>query len=119
MHPYQKLTVWHRAHTWARTCYLTTDPLRDFPLRSQIRRAAISVVSNIVEGASSGSQPAFRRFVSIALASAAEVDYQLLFCADLALMPADAVQSLRDELAHICRMLQGLHRALNRKIADP
>jgi len=90
------------------------EPLRDFPLRSQVRRASSSIVANIVEGASSQSQPEFSRFLGIAIASGNEADYHLLFCVDAGLLSPKIVAPLRSELREVNLMLQGLRKAVRR-----
>lgn len=66
MQDYRKLRVWQKAHTltletYAAAAYLKAPPA--WPLRTQLRRASISVPSNIAEGAGRGSDADFRRFL--------------------------------------------------------
>ena len=114
MYPFEKLGTWRRAHRFAINCYRAVEPLRDLPLRSQVRRASSSIVANIVEGASSQSQPEFSRFLGIAIASGNEADYHLLFCVDAGLLAPEIVAPLRSELREINLMLQGLRKAVRR-----
>ena len=112
MYPYQKLETWRRAHKFALSCYHAAEPIRVFAMRSQLRRAACSTVANLVEGASSQSDREFGRFLGIAIASANEADYHLLFCTDVGLLPHEVTSPLRDELREITRMLQGLRKTV-------
>ncbi|MGH8637973.1 MAG: four helix bundle protein, partial [Burkholderiales bacterium] len=79
MQDYRKLHVWQKAHILALDMYadsaihLTTP--RAWPLRDQMHRAAISIPSNIAEGAGRGSNPDFRRFLFIGLGSTNELEY--------------------------------------------
>jgi four helix bundle protein len=81
---------------------------RDFALRDQIRRAAISVMSNIAEGFERYSRPEFGQFLSIARGSAAEVRSQLYLARELGYIQELDFQQLRDLTARISRMLASL-----------
>lgn len=86
MQNYKNLRVWEDAHALVLEIYNAT---RSFPnderygLTSQIRRAAVSIPSNIAEGTGRGSDADFARFVQFAVGSISEVDYQLLLARDL------------------------------------
>lgn len=78
---FQDLTVWQKSMDLAEIIYkLTTDlpPEEKFGLSSQLRRAAVSIPSNIAEGSKRGSRADFRQFCIVALGSAAEIEAQLL-----------------------------------------
>lgn len=80
------LKVFAMADALARAVYEWTVQLpseEKYTLVSQLRRSALSVPSNLVEGCSRESQADFRRFVEIALGSAMELRYQLMFAADV------------------------------------
>jgi four helix bundle protein len=77
-------------------------------LRDQIRRAAISIPSNIAEGAGRSSDPDFRRFLFHSLGSANELEYDLLLARDLGLLPIPLHEKRGREIAEIRRMLSGL-----------
>lgn len=68
-------------------------------------RAAISVPSNIAEGAGRGSDPDFRRFLWHALGSCNELEYDLLLARDLALLTAESYSGLIGQLEEVRRML--------------
>ena len=77
---FEDLIVWQKAHALAINIYQLTsnEPFsRDFGLKNQIQRAAVSVMSNIAEGFERYSRPEFRQFLSIARGSIAEVRSQL------------------------------------------
>jgi four helix bundle protein len=86
-----------------------------YGLTSQIRRAAVSIGSNIAEGSARGTNKDFARFVLIALGSAAEVKCQLLFAKELNFVNKDEEQSIIEKVHQIARMLKGLRNSLNRK----
>ena len=83
---YKDLIVWQRAMDIAKGVYkiaklLPKDEL--FVLSSQMRRAAISIPSNIAEGQARNSSKEFRNFLSVAKGSAAELETQLLLCVEI------------------------------------
>jgi four helix bundle protein len=110
MQDYKKLKVWEKAHAFTVVVYKTT---RAFPrdeiygLTSQIRRCAVSVPSNIVEGCGRGSNPELVKFLHYALGSANELEYQLLLSRDLGYVSAEAHVPLAAVL-EIKRMLAAL-----------
>jgi four helix bundle protein len=107
------LLVWQEAMRLVRMCYESTQDMPSgerFGLTSQIRRAAVSVPSNIAEGAARGSIPEFRRFLLIARASLAELDTLLWLAKDLGMVP---------RLAPIRAQLETVFAKLNGLIASP
>jgi len=115
MKDFRKLKVWEMAHKFALSLYRET---RSFPLAeqngitSQIRRAAISIPSNIAEGCGRNSDAELRRFCEIAMGSASEVEYQLMLCRDLNLLSEDRHHWLESELIDCKRMLNSFIRTL-------
>jgi four helix bundle protein len=103
----QNLKIWHRGRGFVSSIYTAS---RSFPtderygLTSQLRRAAVSVVANIAEGAGRDSDREFARFLRIALGSAAEVETLLVVGFDLGLLEKTTFQKLSDELDEIRRM---------------
>jgi len=93
MRSYENLKVWQKSHALCLEVYRIT---KDFPkaetygLRQQIRNAAASVPSNIVEGCGKPTDPDLLRYVGIAMGSVTEVHYQLLLARDLGYLDADA-----------------------------
>ena len=115
MGDYKKLKVWVKADEFVLAVYRATE---DFPvaerygLRSQIRRSAVSVPSNLAEGAGRGTDPQFRQFTRNALGSANEVEYQLSLAQRLGFLPVDKGKELTAEANEIRRMLAALlHKA--------
>src|SRR5438093_12826585 len=77
MHKYRSMIVWQRSHDLVLTALRDTDKAyhpRSRPLFDQLRRAAISVECNLVEGYALGTAPLFRRHLRIAIGSAAETE---------------------------------------------
>lgn len=115
---YRDLQVWRGALDLAEAIYETTAhwPREErFGLVSQIRRAAVSVASNIAEGAARRSTGEFLQFIGMARGSLAEADTQLLLAQRLGYVPkADAVALLAAS-EEISRMLVALAGALSRR----
>jgi four helix bundle protein len=77
---FEEIEAWQTARELTKMIYSITDAgkiSRDFGLKDQLRRASVSVMSNIAEGFESKTQPAFIRYLAIAKASAGEVRSQL------------------------------------------
>ena len=86
MRDHKKLRVFEQADVLVEIVYRESQRFprgEEFGLRSQIRRAAISVVSNIVEGCARSSEAEYLRFLDIAYGSAKELEYQIGLCARL------------------------------------
>jgi four helix bundle protein len=111
MQNYHQLSVWRKAHAIALNVHRLTERIPregNSGLVGQLRRAALSIPSNIAEGATRGSDKDFIKFLQIALASAAEVEYQLEFAADASLIPHGEFRIRQQELTEIRKMLTGL-----------
>lgn len=118
MKTHKNLDVWQESVMFITEVY---DKTRLFPkeeiygLTQQIRRAAISIGSNISEGAARNSTKEFIRFLSISLGSHAEIELQLVVAKNLNYLSEEHFQSLFDQNAKIGKMLIGLIRSLERK----
>lgn len=88
-----------------------------FGLQSQIRRAAVSAPTNIVEGCSRDSEADYLRFLEIALGSARETQYLLGLARRLSLLAADATRPLEDQCARVIGTLINLRRSLKGRSA--
>jgi four helix bundle protein len=111
MQPYTDLKVWQRSHALVLAVYRLTAAFPSeerFGLVSQVRRAAVSVPSNIVEGSKRQGPQDYARFLNIAEGSLAEADYLLLLARDLGYVQDEAVAKLRVEADEIARMLHTL-----------
>jgi four helix bundle protein len=80
-----------------------------------LRRAAISIASNIVEGAARSSLPEYMRFLEIAYGSAKEVEYQLSIAERLGYGQSDTIRAISDQASETAKVLNGLIRALRDK----
>jgi four helix bundle protein len=111
MQDYKKLKVWEKAHAFTVVVYAITQAFpKDevYALTSQIRRCAVSVPSNIVEGCGRGSNPELVKFLHYALGSANELEYQLVLSRDLGYVSAEAHVPLAASVLEIKRMLAAL-----------
>jgi four helix bundle protein len=102
---------WQRSHALALAIYRLTDRSpRDerFGLVSQLRRAAVSVASNIAEGSKRQHPQDFARFLNMAESSAAELEYLLMLSRDLGYLSPDAAETPLAEVDEISRMLYAL-----------
>ncbi|MGI9666151.1 MAG: four helix bundle protein [Acidimicrobiia bacterium] len=116
---HHNLRIWQRSMVLARIAYDATDPFPDselYGLRSQIRRAAVSVPSNIAEGSGRGSDKEFLRFLRIAYGSACEVETQAILARDVGVGEPAAMNRLQNEVNEVRRMInttiQRIHRDL-------
>lgn len=115
---YRDLQVWRQALDWAEAIYEATAHWpRDerFGLISQIRRATVSVASNIAEGAARRSTGEFIQFVGMARGSLAEAETQLLLAQRLDYLPQSDAQALLAASSEISRMLVALTGSLVRR----
>ena len=113
MGDYRKLIVWAKADAFALEVYRATEnfPVAErYGLRSQIRRAAVSVPSNLAEGAGRGTDPQFVQFVRNALGSANEVEYQLSLAERLGFLAPAKGKELTGRANELRRMLATLLR---------
>jgi four helix bundle protein len=112
---FRNLKVWERAHTLTLDVYKATKSFpRDemYGLTSQMRRASVSIGSNIAEGACRRGDVEFARFLQMAAGSASEVEYQLLLARDLELLKSADCERLSHEVVEVKRMLASLVRKL-------
>ena len=115
MKDFRSLIVWRRAHSLVLAVYRATErfPTEErFGLTSQVRRAAVSVPTNIAEGCGRGGEKEFARFLSIAMGSASEVQYLVLLAGDLALLEATTRDGLEAQVNEVKKMLATLRGRL-------
>jgi four helix bundle protein len=106
---YRDLLVWQKSIALVTDIYRTTQdsPKHEiYGLRSQIRRAAVSIPSNIAEGQGRLTRGEFRQFLGHARGSYAELETQLIIAGNLEYLPESS--EFLDRLAELGRMLNGL-----------
>ena len=116
MADYRALKITVRARELVRETYRFAAQLpasERYGLRSQMQRAAISVGSNIAEGAGRGTNRAFCQFLRIARGSVHELEFQVLAAVDLGLAPAASAATVLDLVSQLSRMLHALIRRLS------
>jgi four helix bundle protein len=113
---YRDLRVWQEGISFAKKVYKVSQvfpPQERFGLISQMRRAAISIPSNIAEGHARIGTREYLHFLSIAMGSVAELDTQIILCRELEfLSPQDSQEMIR-QLETIGKMLRRLYQALD------
>lgn len=113
VYSFEKLDVWEKAKDFTVLMYEVTSGFPDtekFGLVSQLRRASVSVSSNIAEGSSRKSGKDQGRFYAMAYSSAVEILNQLIISSELGFIDKENYKKLRSELEHITSMLNRLHR---------
>lgn len=114
--PHKDLDVWKLSMELCRDVYKLTSRLpveERYGLTSQLRRAAVSIPSNIAEGAARSTSSEFNQFLSIAQGSLAELDTQLDLCANyLHLIDNEDVHELMEKVERVGRMITALRRSL-------
>ena len=111
MQRFTDLVVWQRSHDLVLEIYRLSHRFPEherYGVTSQLRRAAVSVPSNIAEGSKRQYPKDYARFLNIAEASLSETEYLLLLCQDLGYVTAESGTTLRQEVDEILRMLNSL-----------
>jgi four helix bundle protein len=112
---YRDLLIWQRGIELAKLVYKTTRGLPDderFGLTTQLRRAAVSVPSNIAEGQARQSTREFRHYLHIALGSLAEVDTQVVLAIGLGYMQKETGRIIFGLIIELQKMIHSLIRKL-------
>lgn len=121
MRNYRELQVWTKAHRLTLELYRIS---RDFPreetygLTNRLRRAAVSVGSNLAEGCGRRTSTELARFVRIALGSASELDYQLLLARDLGFMKEGDFTNSIAALTEVRKMLTSFLSSVEKQIVS-
>jgi four helix bundle protein len=115
MHNFKELKVWQESMRLAKVLLLVTSsfpPDEKFGLVSQMRRAGVSIPSNIAEGAGRSSDKEFARFLDIAIGSGYELETQAILALDFEYMPKEDAEELIQLITTIQRMLNGLRNTM-------
>jgi len=111
MQRFTELKVWQRGHSLVLSVYRMTTGFPNterYGLISQLRRAALSVPTNIAEGSKRVSRQEYARFLNMAEASLAETEYLLMVSRDLGYVTSTVASTFLKEVSEIARMLHGL-----------
>ena len=115
MHKIENLKIWSKAMNLAKQVYVVVSELpadEKFGLTSQIKRSAISIPSNVAEGAGRNSKKEFKYFLSIANGSCYELQTQLILLIELNLISKEKVQPLIDSCIEIQKMNYSFQKTL-------
>lgn len=116
MHKFEELKIWQKAMDITEKCYKASE---NFPkeerygLTSQLRRSAVSIPSNISEGAGRNTKGEFKQFLGIANGSSYELLTQLYLSTRLNLIKEENVRPIINEVLEITKMNFSLQRSLN------
>jgi len=115
---FEDLIAWQKARQLAAAIYRVTLSgafAKDFGLRDQIQRAAVSVLSNIAEGFERGSRSEFHQFLVISKASAAEVRSQLYVALDVGYLDQSDFDALLAQASEVSKIIGGLRSAVQKQ----
>lgn len=113
MHNYKQLDVWNKGIELASHIYTLTNKFpkeEKFGIISQMRRCAVSISSNIAEGAGRHSDSEFRQFLNISFGSCSELETQLIISKNLNYLSKGDFDSVISELTEIQKMIYTLIR---------
>jgi four helix bundle protein len=116
MQTHKNLQVWQKSISFVTEVY---DRTKSFPkeeiycIVSQMRRAAISIPSNIAEGGARRNTKEYIQFLYVALGSAAELETQFIIASNLGFYKSEEAMNLQKNLTELIRMLTGLIKSLS------
>ena len=115
MQDFTQLKIWQKAHSFTVNIYKKTAGFpseEKFGLTSQMRRASVSIESNIAEGCGRNGDREFSRFIDLAQGSAYEVRCQIFIARDLDFISADESSLLLNKISEISRMMIAFQKKL-------
>jgi four helix bundle protein len=113
----EDLDVFKKAHALTLRIYRVSEGFpaaEKYSLTSQMRRSAVSIGSNLIEGSHRSNRGEYRQFAGVARGSSGELKYQLMVAKDLGYLSESEYAVLRAEADEISRMLSGLVKSLTR-----
>ena len=113
---YKDLEVWKLSIELVKEIYRITEkfpPSEIYGLTNQIRRAAVSIPSNIAEGQERNSAKEFRQFLAIALGSVAEIETQLIIAKEINYLTEAEVEPFMASIDRLRKMTRGLIKSIN------
>ncbi|MDD2550641.1 MAG: four helix bundle protein [Bacteroidales bacterium] len=114
---FEKLGAWQSARSLTKNIYIITNAFPNdekFGLVSQMRRAAISISSNIAEGSSRKTAKDQTRFYNIAYSSGLELLSQLILSLDLQFIDETTYNNLREDIEKVTRQINGLVKSISK-----
>lgn len=115
---FEKLDVWQLARKLSKKIYHISSTFPDiekFGLTNQLRRATVSIASNIAEGSGRSSSKDQAHFYQIAYGSLLEVMNQLIICNDLGYIDENKLNEMRISISELSNMLNALHKSVLNK----
>ena len=119
---YRDLIVWKKGMELVKAIYNATDAFPQheiYGLVSQLRRAAVSIPSNIAEGQAHYTNPEFVRFLRHARGSLAEIETQLLIAVDRNYIPKPSAEQIFGQIDELGRILSGLIKSMRNTDESP
>jgi four helix bundle protein len=117
---YRELLVWQKSYQLCLEIYRITKGFpkeEKFGLTSQIRRAVVSVPSNIAEGYGRKTTPEYIHALYVAYGSNCELETQILFSRDLGYIEVEDMKKLQEGIGEVERMLKALIKSLEKKLS--
>jgi four helix bundle protein len=115
MHKFKQLEIWKQSRIFCTQIYSFTISFTNeerFGLTNQLRRAAVSIPSNMAEGSSRNSNKDFSRFLDIAIGSAYEIETQLLISSDLGFITEENLNPLLSKIDTLTKMIYSFQSKL-------
>jgi len=115
---FEDLIAWQKARELTKQIYAITNEgifSKDFGLRDQIRRASVSVMSNLAEGFERGGRGEFHQFVVIAKGSCAEVSSQLYVALDVGYITQEKFDQIDNLALEVSRIIGGLRASIQKQ----
>jgi len=117
MNNYKELKVWQKAVDLATSVYELTKSFTStevYGIVSQMRRAAVSIPSNLAEGAGRGTNKDFSYFLNISLGSAFELETQLIISEKIGYITIEQLSEKINQINEIEKMIRGLQKSLSK-----
>ena len=114
-HNFKELIVWQKSRVLVKNLFILTKKYpkdERYEIVSQMRRAAVSIPSNIAEGSGRNSNKDFRRFLDIAVSSAYELETQIIISSDLGYISEDEFNSITKDIYEVQKMIYGFKKSL-------
>jgi len=118
MHDFRKLEVWKKSIELVKEIYFLTNTFpkdENYGLKSQIKRSAISIPSNIAEGCGRDSPKQFQYHLNVALGSICELETQIILSNQLHFSNEENCKNIIRSINEVSKMVNGLKRSINKK----
>ncbi|TDQ17068.1 four helix bundle protein [Algoriphagus boseongensis] len=118
MHNFKELKVWQKSVDLAVKIYTSTKSFpseEKFGLISQMRRAAVSIPSNIAEGCAKTSSKSFSNSLEVSLGESFELETQMIISEKVGILNSENAKDLESDLSEVQRMIMGLKSSLESK----